>query len=77
MDKLSEALNEEYKITLITEKNRDMSSSKVTYISSLSSNQVKAELKKHSIYFHASSVETLCLPIFEAQQNGQIGRAHV
>ena len=70
MDNLSEALNEEYKLTLITEKNRDMSSSKVTYISSLSSNQVKAELKKHSIYFHASSVETLCLPIFEAQENG-------
>ena len=69
---LSETLNEDYPLTLITDKSIYKKNSKVTYKSSLSSKEVEAELKKHSIYFHASSVETLCLPIFEAQDNGLI-----
>ena len=72
MSDLAVNINEDYKLTLITDKKSHMKKSKVVYKSSLSSEEVRNELIKHSIYLHASSVETLCLPIFEAQDSGLI-----
>ena len=39
-------------------------------MSNLSPKEIDSELKRHSIFFHASAVETLCLPILEAQSKG-------
>ena len=70
MDNLSAIIGEDYRLTLVTDKESHRSESPIIYKSDLSSNEVGNELKKHSIYLHASSVETLCLPIFEAQAKG-------
>ena len=70
MDNLSAIIGGDYRLTLVTDKIIRGNESPITYKSDLSSNEVGNELKKHSIYLHASSVETLCLPIFEAQAKG-------
>ena len=72
MHELAEIISEDHKLTLITDKKDLRYKSKVVYKSSLTSEEVKNELIKHSIYLHASSFETLCLPIFEAQDKGLI-----
>ena len=70
MNTLSDILDKNYIFTLVTDKKKVNKNSRITFKSDLSSQEVQKELEKHNIYLHASFVETLCLPIFEAPKKG-------
>ena len=70
MNNLSDILDKNYSFTLVTDKKKVNKNSRITFKSDLSPQEVQKELEKHNIYLHASFVETLCLPIFEAQKKG-------
>ena len=72
MNKLVEKTDSDFNITLVTNKQQIMGESKVSYLSNLPTREIDRELEKHSIFFHASAVETLCLPILEAQSKGLV-----
>ena len=60
----------DFNLTLILDEERKLNNPAITLKSNINSYQVEKELGNHSIYFHASSLETLCLPLFEAQKSG-------
>ena len=60
---------ENYNFTIVTDKILN-TNNEITYMSDLSEKEIESTLNNHNIFFHASSVETLCLPIFEAQSQG-------
>ena len=62
--------DDDFNFTLILDEDRKFNNSTISIKSNLNPYQVEKELCNHNIYFHASSVETLCLPLFEAQNSG-------
>ena len=72
MKKVREKMDCDLNITLITDKKENITNTEISYISNLSPKEIDSELKRHSIFFHASAVETLCLPILEAQSKGLV-----
>ena len=70
MKKLREKMGSDFNITLVTDRRETIAETEISYMSNLSPKEIDSVLKRHSIFFHASAVETLCLPILEAQSKG-------
>ena len=70
MKKLREKMGNDFNITLVTDRRETIAETEISYMSNLSPKEIDSVLKRHSIFFHASAVETLCLPILEAQSKG-------